>query len=59
MRWDKNFLTVVYLNLIRRNTFRVFDGIRFGGTLTVEDAWEKGFDHICLQWVQENQRLFP
>ena len=48
VRWDKNFLTVIYLNLLRREFFRLYDGIRFGGTLTVEDAWEMGFDHVCF-----------
>jgi NADPH-dependent glutamate synthase beta subunit-like oxidoreductase/NAD(P)H-flavin reductase len=48
VRWDKNFLTVIYLNLLRREHFRVYDGVRFGGTLTVEDAWDLGFDHICF-----------
>jgi NADPH-dependent glutamate synthase beta subunit-like oxidoreductase/NAD(P)H-flavin reductase len=48
VRWDKNFLSVIYLNLIRRQTFRLFDGVRFGGALTVEDAWDLGFDHVCL-----------
>ncbi|MBK8879588.1 MAG: FAD-dependent oxidoreductase [Haliscomenobacter sp.] len=48
VRWDKNFLTVIYLNLLRRSQFQLFDGVRFGGTLTVEDAWELGFDHVCL-----------
>ncbi len=48
VRWDKNFLTVLYLNLLRRPHFRVYDGVRFGGTLTVDDAWDLGFDHICF-----------
>ena len=48
VRWDKNFLKVIYLNLIRRNAFRCFGGVRFGGTLTIEDAWEFGFDHIAI-----------
>ena len=48
VRWDKNFLTVIYLNLMRRMHFRVYDGVRFGGTLTVEDAWTYGFDHVCI-----------
>ncbi len=48
VRWDKNFLKVIYLNLIRRNAFRCFGGVRFGGTLTIEDAWSLGFDHIAL-----------
>ncbi len=48
VRWDKNFLKVIYLNLIRRDAFRCFGGVRFGGTLTIEDAWELGIDHIAL-----------
>ena len=48
VRWDKNFLKVIYLNLLRRQAFRCFGGVRFGGTLTVEDAWELGFDHVAL-----------
>jgi NADPH-dependent glutamate synthase beta subunit-like oxidoreductase/NAD(P)H-flavin reductase len=48
VRWDKNFLTVIYLNLLRREFFRLYDGIRFGGTITVDDAWNMGFDHICF-----------
>ena len=46
VRWDKNLLKLVYLTLARRPTFQVFGGVRFGGTLTVEDAWELGFDHV-------------
>jgi NADPH-dependent glutamate synthase beta subunit-like oxidoreductase/NAD(P)H-flavin reductase len=47
-RWDKNFLKLIYLSLARRPHFQVFGGVRFGGTLTVEDAWELGFDHIAI-----------
>ncbi len=48
VRWDKNFLDLVYLTLLRRKKFRLFGGVRFGGTLTIEDAWGLGFDHIAL-----------
>ncbi|MDD2864641.1 MAG: pyridine nucleotide-disulfide oxidoreductase [Methylococcales bacterium] len=48
VRWDKNFLKVMYLMLLRRQTFRAYGGVRFGGTLTIDDAWEMGFDHICI-----------
>jgi NADPH-dependent glutamate synthase beta subunit-like oxidoreductase/NAD(P)H-flavin reductase len=48
VRWDKNFLEVLYLNLIRRRQFRIYDGVRFGGTITVDDAWKYGFHHVCL-----------
>ncbi|MDP2209717.1 MAG: FAD-dependent oxidoreductase [Bacteroidota bacterium] len=48
VRWDKNFLNVIYLTLMRRKNFKVFGGVRFGGTITIEDAWNLGFDHIAL-----------
>ena len=48
VRWDKNFLTLIHLTLARREAFRIYGGIRFGGTLTVDDAWELGFDHIAI-----------
>jgi NADPH-dependent glutamate synthase beta subunit-like oxidoreductase/NAD(P)H-flavin reductase len=48
VRWDKNFLKVIYLTLLRREAFRAYGGVRFGGTLTIEDAWGMGFDHICI-----------
>lgn len=48
VRWDKNFLTMMQLMLSRRRYFRSYGGIRFGGTLTIEDAWDFGFDHIAI-----------
>ena len=48
VRWNKNFLKVIRLLLERRNEFRMFGGVRFGGTLTVEDAFDLGFDHVAL-----------
>lgn len=48
VRWDKNFLKVIYLNLLRRQTFRIYGGVRFGGTLTINEAWDLGFDHIAI-----------
>ena len=47
-RWDKNFLKLIYISLRRRPYFQVFGGVRFGGTLTVEDAWQLGFDHMAI-----------
>ena len=47
VRWNKNFLTVIRLLLERRGEFAMFGGVRFGGTLTVDDAFEMGFDHIA------------
>ncbi|MEP7074401.1 MAG: FAD-dependent oxidoreductase [Acidobacteriota bacterium] len=48
VRWDKNFLTILQLMLSRRKRFRAYGGVRFGGTLTIEDAWNFGFDHIAI-----------
>ncbi|HYM47675.1 MAG TPA: FAD-dependent oxidoreductase, partial [Burkholderiaceae bacterium] len=48
VRWDKNFLKLIYLSLLRRQHFQVFGGIRFGGAVTVEEAWHLGFDHLAI-----------
>jgi hypothetical protein len=48
VRWDKNFLSVIYLSLLRRDNVRFYGGVRFGGTLTLEDAWDLGFHHIAI-----------
>jgi len=48
VRWNKNFLKIIRLLLERRSEFRMFGGVRFGGTLTVESAFELGFDHLAL-----------
>jgi len=48
VRWDKNFLKLIYLSLLRRPHFQIFGGVRFGGTVTVEDAWALGFDHVAI-----------
>lgn len=48
VRWDKNFLTMLQLMLVRRERFRAYGGVRFGGTFTIEDAWDFGFDHIAI-----------
>ena len=48
VRWDKNFLKLIYLTLMRRPYFQVFGCVRFGGTLLVEDAWKMGFDHFVV-----------
>lgn len=48
VRWDKNFLKLIYISLMRRPYFQVFGGVRFGGTITVEDAWDLGFHHMSI-----------
>ena len=48
VRWDKNFLKLIHLTLLRRPHFQVFGGVRLGGTLLLEDAWKLGFDHVAV-----------
>ena len=48
VRWDKNFLKLIYLSLARRHNFLALGGVRFGGTVTLEDAWDLGFQHVCI-----------
>ncbi|MEO8676704.1 MAG: FAD-dependent oxidoreductase, partial [Casimicrobiaceae bacterium] len=48
VRWDKNFLKVIRLLLERRAQFALYGGVRFGGTLDVEDAFALGFDHVAV-----------
>jgi NAD(P)H-flavin reductase/NADPH-dependent glutamate synthase beta subunit-like oxidoreductase len=48
VRWDKNFLTLLHLTLSRRDLLRIYGGVRFGGTLTIDDAWNWGFHHIAI-----------
>ena len=48
VRWDKNFLTLLHLTLARRRSLRIYGGVRFGGTLTIDDAWALGFDHVAI-----------
>ena len=50
VRWNKNYLKLVRLLLVRRAQFAHFGGVRFGAnaTLSIDDAWAMGFDHIAL-----------
>jgi NADPH-dependent glutamate synthase beta subunit-like oxidoreductase/NAD(P)H-flavin reductase len=48
VRWDKNYLKVIRLLLERRNNYKLYGGIRFGGTINYTSAFELGFDHIAL-----------
>ena len=48
VRWNKNFLKVIRLLLERRDAFAMHGGVRLGSTLSVDDAFAMGFDHIAL-----------
>ncbi len=59
VRWDKNFLKLIYLTLARRPTFQVAGGVRLGGTMTLENAWDLGFDHLCIATGTGLPRVVP
>jgi NADPH-dependent glutamate synthase beta subunit-like oxidoreductase/NAD(P)H-flavin reductase len=59
VRWDKNFLDLNYILLMRRKKFRILDGVRFGGTLTLEDAWDLGFHHVAIAAGAGRPTLVP
>jgi NADPH-dependent glutamate synthase beta subunit-like oxidoreductase/NAD(P)H-flavin reductase len=48
VRWDKNFLTLLHLTLARRRGLKMYGGVRFGGTMPIDDAWSYGFDHVAI-----------
>ena len=48
VRWDKNFLTVLYVTLARQRLLRMYGGVRFGGTLDLDQSWQLGFDHVAI-----------
>ncbi|NQY09450.1 MAG: pyridine nucleotide-disulfide oxidoreductase [Flavobacteriales bacterium] len=48
VRWNKNFLKVIRLLLERREHFALFGGIRMGSTITYDQVFELGFDHLSL-----------
>ncbi len=48
VRWDKNFLTLIHLTLARRERLEIYGGIRFGGALPIEEAWDYGIDHVAI-----------
>jgi NADPH-dependent glutamate synthase beta subunit-like oxidoreductase/NAD(P)H-flavin reductase len=49
VRWDKNFLKVIRIALERKGNLRMYGGVRFGGTIAIEEAFDDlGFDHIAI-----------
>jgi NADPH-dependent glutamate synthase beta subunit-like oxidoreductase len=59
VRWDKNFLKLIRLVLERRASFGLFGGVRFGGALKIDQAFELGFDHIALCMGAGSPTLLP
>ncbi|HBN22698.1 MAG TPA: pyridine nucleotide-disulfide oxidoreductase [Holosporales bacterium] len=64
VRWDKNFLTLIRLLLERRDSFCLHGGVRFGSTITPDQAL-KGvkegaeFDHVALCAGAGQPNLIP
>ena len=48
VRWDKNYLKILRLLLERREQFSMVGGVRFGSSLTYDNAFALGFDHVAL-----------
>jgi NADPH-dependent glutamate synthase beta subunit-like oxidoreductase/NAD(P)H-flavin reductase len=48
VRWDKNFLKIIRLLIERRTSFSMIGGVRFGSTLTLDEAMKFGFDHVAV-----------
>ena len=59
VRWDKNFLKIVRLLLERRGEFTLLGAVRFGGSLTVGGAFDRGFDHIALAMGAGRPTVLP
>lgn len=59
VRWDKNYLKMIRMILERRQNFALFGGVRFGGTLTIDQAFSLGFDHIALCMGAGSPTLIP
>ena len=59
VRWDKNFLKLIRLVLERRINFSLWGGVRFGGTLSIDQAFDMGFDHIALCMGAGSPTLIP
>jgi NADPH-dependent glutamate synthase beta subunit-like oxidoreductase len=47
-RWNKQLLKLVYLSLARKKHFNIIGSTRFGGTITIDDASQMGFDHLAV-----------
>lgn len=59
VRWDKNFLKIIRLLVERRRQFAMFGAVRFGSTLTVDNAFKRGFDHVALALGAGRPTIIP
>ncbi len=59
VRWDKNFLTVLYITLARQRCLKIYGGVRFGGSVDLQDAWRLGIDHVAIAAGAGRPTLIP
>ncbi len=60
VRWNKNFLKLIRLLLERRSQFLLFGGVRMGGTITIDQAFQElNFDHVALCLGAGSPTLIP
>jgi NAD(P)H-flavin reductase len=59
VRWDKNYLKIIRLLLERRQRFTLIGGVRLGGTLTINQAFDLGFHHVALCLGAGSPTLIP
>lgn len=60
VRWNKNYLQLIRVVLERNQNFRLFGGIRFGGQIDRNIAFNKlGFDHIALCMGAGSPTIIP
>ncbi len=59
VRWNKNFLKVIRLLLERRSEFTLLGAVRLGGTLSVDQAFAMGFDHVALAMGAGKPTVLP
>lgn len=48
VRWNKNYLKIIRLLLERRSQYALQGETRLGSTLTLEQSYAAGFDHVAL-----------
>jgi NADPH-dependent glutamate synthase beta subunit-like oxidoreductase/NAD(P)H-flavin reductase len=61
VRFDKNYLTLARILLERRQNFEIMGGVRLGSNITINQAFELGFDHValCLGAGKPNIPMIP
>ena len=59
IRWDKNFLKLIRLLLERRSNFKLFGQTRLGSTVTIDQVFAMGIDHLALSMGAGRPNILP